>query len=67
MKSERKITVMLPIDLVERAQKASGESLTETIRRGLEIVAAKHAYKTLLALKGKFDLGIDLNELRDDG
>ena len=49
-----------------RALKASGEGLTPTLRKGLELVAAKSAYKGLLGLKGKFDLKIDLNELRKD-
>ena len=66
MKPERKVTVMLPEDLLERALRASGEGLTPTLRRGLELVAAKDAYRKLLKLKGKFDLNIDLDESRRD-
>ena len=66
MKEERKVTVMLPRELLDRALKASGEGLTPTLRRGLELVAAKEAYKSLLKLKGRFELGIDLEELRKD-
>ena len=66
MKVEKKITVMLPQDLLDRATKASGEGITSTLRKGLELVAAKDAYKSLLKLKGKFDLGIDLKESRRD-
>lgn len=66
MKSEKKITVMLPEDLLERALKASGEGITPTLRKGLELVAAKDVYKGLLKLKGKFDLKLDLEELRKD-
>lgn len=66
MKSERKITVVLPEDLLERALKASGEGITPTLRKGLELVAAKEAYKGLLKLKGTFDLKIDLDESRKD-
>jgi hypothetical protein len=36
------------------------------LRKGLEAVAAKDAYQKLLKLKGKFDLGIDLQDLRKD-
>lgn len=66
MKAEKKITVMLPEDLLARALKASGEGITPTLRKGLELVAAKDTYKRLLKLKGKFDLKIDLNESRKD-
>ncbi len=66
MKAEKKITVMLPEDLLERALKASGEGITPTLRKGLELVAAKDSYKSLLGLKGKFDLKLDLDESRKD-
>ncbi len=66
MRAEKKITVMLPEELLERALKASGEGITPTLRKGLELVAAKDVYKGLLKLKGKFDLKLDLEELRKD-
>lgn len=66
MRPEKKITVMLPEDLLDRALKASGEGITPTLRKGLELVAAKDTYKGLLKLKGKFDLKLDLKELRKD-
>jgi hypothetical protein len=66
MKSEQKVTVMLPTALVQKAMKASGEGLTPTLRRGLELVAAKEAYRRLLQLKGKFDLGLDYEQVKKD-
>ena len=66
MKTERKVTVMLPKELVQKAMKASGEGLTPTLRRGLELVAAKEAYRGLLKLKGKFDLGLDYDQVKKD-
>ncbi len=66
MRFEKKITALLPKGLLARALKASGEGITPTLRKGLELVAAKHAYQGLLKLKGKFDLKIDLNESRED-
>jgi len=66
MKTERKVTVMLPEDLVQKAMKASGEGLTPTLRRGLQLVAAKEAYRGLLKLKGKFDLGLDYEQVKKD-
>ena len=57
---------MIPTELADRATEASGENLTATIRRGLELVAAKSAYRKALALKGKIDLKLDLEESRRD-
>jgi hypothetical protein len=66
MKTEQKVTVMLPTALVQKALKASGEGLTPTLRRGLELVAAKEAYRGLLKLKGKFPLSQDYEQVRRD-
>jgi hypothetical protein len=66
MKAQRKITVLLPTELINQAMSASGIGLTPTLRKGLELVAAKDVYRKLLALKGKFKLDIDLDELRKD-
>lgn len=66
MKRQRKITVMLPQDLIQRALEASGEGITPTLRKGLELVATRSVYDRLLKLKGKVDLKIDLDEFRKD-
>lgn len=66
MGAERKVTVMLPEELLVRALKASGEGITPTLRKGLELVAAKDTYQRLLKLKGKFDLKFDRDESRKD-
>lgn len=66
MPDTRKVTVHLPAALLERAQQATGDGVTATIRRGLQILAAADAYATLLALKGKVHLNLDLDELRED-
>jgi hypothetical protein len=62
----RKVTVMLPKELVERATKATGVGLTPTIRKGLEAVAASDAYERILRRRGKVHLSIDVDELRRD-
>ena len=62
----RKVTVMLPKDLVERAVKASGLSLTPTIRKGLEVLAASDAYKRILQRRGKVHPSINVGDLRRD-
>ena len=62
----RKVTVMLPTDLVDRATKASGLGVTPTIRKGLEAVAASDAYRRILRRRGKVHFSIDVDELRRD-
>ena len=57
---------MLPEELLDRALKASGEGITPTLRKGLELIAARDAYSSLLKLKGKLNLKIDLAESRRD-
>ncbi len=61
-----KVTVELPVDLLDRARTSTGEGITATIRRGLEMVAATRAQERLLALRGKVKFSIDLDQLRDD-
>jgi hypothetical protein len=61
-----KVTVELPADLLDRARASTGEGITATIRRGLEMVAATRAQERLLALRGKVKFSIDLDELRKD-
>jgi hypothetical protein len=66
MGATRKITVQLPADLLDRAQRSSGKNLTSTICQGLELVAASAAYEGLRRLKGKVRFSIDLRTLRED-
>jgi len=44
-----KVTVELPRELLDRAQSSTGEGITSTIRRGLELVAAGRAQEQLHA------------------
>ena len=47
MDTARKITVEIPQHLLEKAQQASGTGITQTVRTGLQLVAASQAYKRL--------------------
>ena len=40
MKTDRKINVEIPQELLEKAQRASGVGITQTVRTGLQLVAA---------------------------
>jgi len=66
MAKPRKVTVLLPAELLREAQRSSGEGVTETIRRGLELVAAARAYDRLRGLRGKVRIEVDLDALRED-
>jgi hypothetical protein len=62
----RKITVEVPADLLEKAQKASGTGITQTIRAGLQLVAASEAYAQLRQKRGTVRFSRSLAELKAD-
>lgn len=66
MAQARKITVEIPVALLERAQQASGSGITQTVRTGLELLAASRAYDRLRKLRGKVRFSRSLAELRAD-
>jgi hypothetical protein len=66
MKAERKITVHVDLELLAKARKATGGGISETIRKGLELLAASDAYDQLVEMRGKVRFSVDLNELRED-
>jgi hypothetical protein len=61
-----KVTVELPVALLARARKSTGDGITGTIRRGLEMVAARRAQDGLRQLRGKVKFSIDVKALRED-
>ncbi|MFZ0200355.1 MAG: hypothetical protein WB523_11340 [Candidatus Sulfotelmatobacter sp.] len=62
----RKITVEIPQHLLEKAQQASGTGVTQTVRTGLQLVAASQAYKRLRDLRGKVRFSRTPAELKTD-
>ena len=66
MSNNRKITLELPGDLLRKAQESTGEGVTATVRRGLELLAASTAYTELQKFRGKVKFSIKLKELRKD-
>ena len=66
MDAGRKITVEISRDLLEKAQRASGTGITQTVRTGLQLVAASRAYARLRQLRGKVHLRRTLAELKAD-
>jgi len=62
----RKITVEIPRDLLDRAQKASGTGITQTVRMGLQLVAASRTYARLRQFRGNVRFSRRLADLKAD-
>jgi len=66
MQTARKITVQIPSELLDKAQRASGQGITQTVRTGLQLVAASRTYARLRQLRGKVRFTRSLAELKAD-
>lgn len=66
METARKITVEIPADLLEKAQRAIGAGITQTVRTGLQLVAASETYSRLRQFRGKVRFTRTLAELKAD-
>ena len=66
MERARKITIEIPPELLERAQQASGTGITQTVRTGLQLVAASQTYAKLRDLRGKVRFSRTSAELKID-
>jgi len=66
METPRKITVEVPSDLLQKAQRASGTGITRTVRTGLRLVAASRTYARLRQLRGKVRFTRTLADLKAD-
>ena len=66
MGAPRKITVEILQHLLEKAQRASGAGITQTVRTGLELLAASDTYARLRRFRGKLRFSRTLAELKHD-
>jgi hypothetical protein len=66
METARKITVEVPLELLEKAQRASGTGITQTVRTGLRLLAASRTYDRLRQLRGTVRFTRTLAELKAD-
>jgi hypothetical protein len=66
VRDKRKITVEIPADLLERAQRATGAGITQTVRSALQIIAASDAYLRARRLRGNVQFSHTWEELKDD-
>jgi hypothetical protein len=62
----RKITVEVPLELLEKAQQASGTGITQTVRTGLRLLAASRTYDRLRELRGAVRFTRTLPDLKKD-
>lgn len=62
----KKLTIMVPEDLLRRARRATRAGATPTVRQGLEILAKQDVYERLRAMRGKVKFGMTWQELRGD-
>ena len=65
MTNAKRITANLPKDLLEEAMKITKGGITETLVEGLRQVKRRSAYEKAMALKGKINLDIDLENARE--
>jgi hypothetical protein len=66
METARKVTVEIPRELLDKAQRATGTGITQTVRIGLQLVAASRTYARLRQLRGKVHFSRSLAELKAD-
>jgi len=64
MPTLRKITVEVPRELLDKAQRASGSGITQTVRIGLQLLAASPAYARLRQFRGKVRFSRTLAQLK---
>jgi hypothetical protein len=62
----KKVTIEVPEELLDKAQQATGSGITQTIRTGLQLLAASQAYADLRQARGTFQFSRTLAELKDD-
>ena len=66
MERARKITVEIPAELLDDAQRASGAGITQTVRTGLQLVAASRTYAKLRRFRGKVRFSRTAADLKID-
>ena len=66
MNQQRKITVLVPEELLLSAQKETGTGVTETVREGLKKLASLRAQRELLTLRGKVRFSMSWQEMKED-
>lgn len=61
----RRVTAVLPEDLLHDAMKATGKSMNDTLVAGLRLLRRARAYQKAMALRGKIRLEVDREASRE--
>jgi len=62
----KKLTVLVPENLLRKATEATRVGATPTVRMGLKLLAARRAYDRLLDLQGKVRFSLSWQEMRGE-
>ena len=62
----KKLTILVPEDLLRKATQATRVGATPTVRMGLKLLAARGAYDRLLDLQGKVRFSLTWQEMRGE-
>ncbi len=62
----RKLTIMVPEELLDQALRESGEGIAATVQNGLRLICAQNAYKKLARMRGKVRYTLSVDELREE-
>ena len=62
--SAKKVTVNIPVDLLNNARKLTGSGITDTILEGLREIEKRHKRNSLIRLRGKVKFDLDLEKTR---
>jgi hypothetical protein len=62
----KKVTALLPEDLLRRARRVSRRGITPTLRESLQLYAATDVYDRLLKRRGKGGFSMTWQELRGE-
>lgn len=62
----KKVTMILPEDLLQKAMRVSKSGMTPTVREALKLLAARDVYTRLLKMRGKGGFSMTWQELRGE-
>ena len=62
----RKVTLVLPDDLLNEAQRQTGQGITPTVREGLRLLTRKRAYESVRGYRGKVRIDWNKEVMRED-
>lgn len=66
MSEAKKITLQVDPELLQKALKSTNKGISETVRMGLQLLAAQDAYQKAIKLRGKYKIQVDVEKLRED-